>query len=254
MNTGVGRKPKNWLLAVMLAFALAGCTHAPAKIKAGDEAVDPADADPLEKMNRAVYRFNYTVDQLLLKPVSTGYRYVMPKQGQRMVSNFLDNLYTPVVFGNSVLQRDPQNSFATFWRFMLNSTVGIGGLFDVASEAGLKSRPADFGETLAMYGMGSGPYIMLPVIGPCNARDTVGRVADAFMNPFNYAGDTVSYSMWGATAIDTRSRNAKLIDDIYSSSLDPYSTFRSGFIQKRRSDINRAIVSREKALERMGSK
>lgn len=239
-----------WVLAVSLGLAIGGCTP-PAPSPEQEEAVD---SDPLETYNRAMYRFNYTLDMLVLKPVTKGYQAVVPRKGRTMVSNFIDNLYTPLVFANSVLQGDPQNSFASMWRFLLNTTYGIGGLFDFASEAGLKTRSADFGQTLAIYGAQPGAYVVLPVIGPCNVRDTAGRIADAFMNPFNYLGNTTSAVMWSATAIDTRSRNAKLIDDIYETSLDPYSTFRSAFTQKRASDIRRAKAAREKALERIGAK
>jgi phospholipid-binding lipoprotein MlaA len=153
-----------------------------------------------------------------------------------------------------VLQTDPQNSFASFWRFTLNTTVGVGGLFDVASEAGLKYRQTDFGQTMAIYGADAGPYIVLPIIGPSNTRDGIGRVADAFMNPFNYVdqGPGLSIAMWSATAVDKRSTNMKLIDDIYRTSLDPYTTFRSGYTQKRNSDIRRAKAERAKSLEKAG--
>jgi len=245
-----------WVIAVALGLAIGGCTPPRDVAKAQDEAleVDFADNDPLEKLNRAMHQFNYAIDLILLKPVTKGYQFAVPKFGRQMVSNFVDNLYTPVVFGNSVLQGDPQNSFASMWRFILNTTFGMGGLIDFASSAGLKNRPADFGQTLAIYGVETGPYIVLPIVGPCNARDTLGRVADAFMNPFNYLGDGVSAVTWTTTVIDMRSRNSKLIDDIYSSSLDPYATFRGGFTQKRAADIRRAEAAREKALERMGTK
>jgi phospholipid-binding lipoprotein MlaA len=148
-----------------------------------------------------------------------------------------------------VLQTDPQNSFATLWRFIINSTVGIGGLFDVASEAGLKNRPADLGQTLGMYGAGPGPYLVLPIIGPSNARDAVGRLGDALMNPFNYVDQGFSLALWSTTAVDARSRNMKLLDDVYKNSIDPYATFRSGYTQKRAEDIRRGNLARSKALE-----
>lgn len=214
---------------------------------------DTHEADPLEPYNRAMYQFNYTVDGLILKPVTIGYRAIVPEAGREMVSNFLENLYTPVVFANSVLQGDPQNSFSSFWRFVINTTVGIGGLFDVASEAGLKNRQTDFGQTLALMGARPGPYIVLPIIGPSNIRDAFGRVADACMNPFNYVNTATSLAMWSATAIDQRSKNMKLFDDIYTTSLDPYSTFRSAYTQKRASDIRRAGIARDKALEKAGN-
>jgi len=211
---------------------------------------DNLDTDPLCGYNRAMFAFNEGFDKILLRPVTSGYRYVMPEEGRHMVSNFLDNLYTPVIFANSVLQGDPQNSFASLWRFILNSTLGGAGLFDFASASGLHNRPADFGETLAMYGVDSGPYVVLPILGPSNIRDGVGRLTDAFLTPTNYASNSVSYSIWGATAIDIRSRNMSLIDSIYKDSLDPYSTMKSLYEQKRAADIRKAKASRQKSLKK----
>lgn len=243
---------KRLCLAILLgsALALGGCANVPKENPSG-QAVDD---DPMEPLNRAVYHFNYTLDGLVLRPAAQVYRGVVPEKGREMVGNALDNIYSPVVFANSVLQADPQNSFATFWRFVLNTTMGLGGLFDVASEAGLKNRPADFGQTLAIYGAGPGPYVVLPVIGPSNGRDSMGRLADAFMNPFNYVDSGASIVLWSTTAVHQRAVNMKLIDDIYDSSLDPYVTFRSGYTQKRASDIRRAAAARKKSQEAAGCK
>ena len=245
-----GSLPKA-LLAIMLTLpCLSGCAHAPDK--AGAAQVD--EVDSLETFNRLMYRLNYGADTYVLKPITQGYRYVVPAPGRLVVTNVIDNLYSPVVFVNSVLQGDPQNSFATLWRFILNTTLGLGGTIDFASSAGLKNRPADFGETLAMYGVKSGPYVVLPLLGPSSIRDAVGRGADIFADPLTYAGYDISLSKEAVDAIDWRSRNGKLIDDIYENSIDPYETFRSAYMQKRTSDIHRAEASREKALEQMRGK
>ncbi len=239
-----------WLILAGGVSMLGACSGAPAGNPAAKSAAQ-VDADPMEPWNRAVYQFNYAVDGVVLKPITQGYRAVVPAKGQEMVHNFVVNLYTPVVFANSVLQADPENSFASMWRFFINTSFGIGGLFDVATEAGLKNRDADFGQTLALYGCEPGAYLVLPIIGPSNLRDATGRLADAFLNPFNYVEGT-SYAMWGITAVDQRSQNMKVIDDIYTTSLDPYSTFRSGYTQKRASDIRRAATAREKSQEKAG--
>lgn len=237
---------KALLCAVLL--AVSGCAPAP---QAGADSAS-VDEDPLEPVNRAIFQFNYVFDGLLLKPVTQVYRGITPEKGQEIVSNFLDNLYTPLSFFNSLLQADPENSFKSLWAFILNSSVGVGGLFDAAGEVGLKYRTTDFGQTLAMWGFDRGAYVVLPIIGPSNTRDSVGRLADALMNPFNYVDDPWPYVMWGATAIDKRSENMQLIDDIYATSLDPYSTFRSGYLQKRESDVRRARESRKKSQEKAG--
>ncbi|MGE0754070.1 MAG: VacJ family lipoprotein [Alphaproteobacteria bacterium] len=208
------------------------------------------ESDPIEPFNRAMHEFNYTIDGVILRPVASIYRGIMPETGREMVTNAIENLYTPVVFFNSVLQLDPENSFVAFWRFVINSTVGIGGVFDVASEAGLKMRPADLGQTFAVYGAESGAYVVLPIIGPSNVRDSLGRLGDALMNPFNHIDEGLSYAIWSATAVDQRSNNMELIDDVYKNSLDPYATFRSGYTQKRAADIKRAKTMRAKSQEK----
>lgn len=239
-----------WLAVGALCLVSGACAHIPQNGNNGENGAAVSDNDPLEPMNRGIYQFNYAFDTVLLRPTTQLYRFAIPESGRDMVSNFMGNLYTPVTFANSVLQLDPQNSFASLWRFIINSTFGLGGVFDVASEAGLKARTTDFGQTLGIYGAGPGPYIVLPIIGPSNGRDAIGRLADAFTNPFNYADEPWPYVMWGATAVDKRSENMKLLDDIYNTSLDPYATMRSAYTQKRASDIKRAGESREASLSK----
>ena len=225
---------------------------APAQAAESWDAQDDLDADPLRGYNRAMFQVNRALDTVVLKPVAQGYRFVVPEKGRTMVSNAVANIYSPVVFGNSLLQGDVHNSFATFWRFFLNSTFGIGGLFDVASEAGLKNRTTDLGQTFAIYGAGPGAYVVLPLIGPSNVRDALGRVGDMFMNPVMYMDDGVAIAVAATTAVDMRSNNMKLIDDIYATSVDPYVTFKSGYTQKRAADVNRARIERQKSLEKAG--
>jgi len=214
-----------------------------------DDAADTYDNDPWEPLNRATFGFNHAVDTVLLRPVTVGYRFVVPQQGRTAVTHFLENLYSPVVFVNSLLQADPQNSFATLWRFILNTTFGFGGLHDFAGEeVGLHNRPADLGETFAFYGADAGPYFVIPLMGPSDVRDTLGRGGDLFFFPPNYADSWVwPLSIDAADAIDGRSRNMELIDNIYKSSLDPYATFRSAYQQKRAEDIRRGKASRDAA-------
>jgi phospholipid-binding lipoprotein MlaA len=242
------------LVACVAFLTLAACTSVPkdsASKKAPADAEQTADADPLYGFNHAMYEFNYGFDIAILKPITTGYRAIVPESGREMVSNFVENLYTPVVFANSVFQADPENSFATLWRFLLNTTFGGGGIYDFATnQAGLHNRPADFGQTLAIYGVAPGPFLELPVIGPSDIRDGFGRLADAFLTPTNYGTIWLSGSVWAGTAIDARSRNMKLIDGVYDSSIDPYATFKSLYTQKRASDITRAKAARKKSIEK----
>lgn len=233
--------------ALMLsATVLSGCAT-PAGTKADVEAVD---RDPLEPFNRTMHGFNRVADKVVLRPVASGYRAIMPEKGREMVTNFLQNLYTPVEFTNSVLQADPQNSFTHLWRFLINSSFGVAGLFDPATELGLKARHTDFGQTLALYGVDSGAYVVLPFFGPSSIRDGIGRGVDTLINPITYLDDKITYSVAGATAIDWRSNNMSLLDDVYNDSLDPYATFRSGWTQKRAADIRRAKAARQKAWDK----
>lgn len=240
------------LLIAACALALpASAAPAPAPDDAA-EAKAYGDDDPFSGYNHAMFEFNRVVDGLLLKPAAQIYRGIVPEEGRTGVSNALANLYSPVTLGNSILQGDVTNSFATLWRFLINSTVGIGGLFDVASEIPLKNRTTDFGQTLAIYGAEPGNYVVLPIIGPSNVRDAFGRLADMFMQPWVYIDGGLSLAIYTATAVDARATNMKLIDDIYASSVDPYTTFKSGFTQKRAADVRRARIERQKSLDKIG--
>jgi phospholipid-binding lipoprotein MlaA len=230
------------------AGVLALAAAASLMVSACNPTPDAEDNDPIEGFNRGVFTFNRAVDTVVLRPVAVAYRGVMPERGRLMVTNAVNNIYEPVVFANSVLQLDPENSFTSLWRFLLNPTVGVGGAFDVASELGLKGHDTDLGQTFAVYGAGEGPYLVLPLIGPSNVRDTFGRAGDMLMNPVTYADAEVSYSVWGVTLLDRRTSNIKVIDDLYSSSLDPYTTFRSAYLQHRRADIKATKAARSKAI------
>ncbi len=207
------------------------------------EDIRDVNADPWEGFNRAMFRVNQALDTVIIRPLAYVYRSVVPDPGRKAVSNVLSNLGEPVDFFNSVFQGDVQNSFATFWRFAINTTVGIGGINDVATSAGLTARDADFGQTLALCGVNSGPYLYLPFFGPSTVRDAGGRGVDIALDPLTYTGgdwEWVSYARGGATAIDFRAQNMKLIDDINRTSLDPYVTYRSVFLQRRTAEIAKA--------------
>jgi phospholipid-binding lipoprotein MlaA len=199
--------------------------------------------DPLETYNRGMFAVNEAVDTVLIRPIATGYRYIAPDAVRTRVGNVSDNLYEPVSMINAFLQGDFTQGMTSFWRFMINSTVGLAGMHDVAAVAGLQPRREDFGQTLAVWGVGSGPYIVLPIFGPSNLRDVGGKVADWFMDPVNYAlrqdgTDWTLYGVRGAQALVMRERYLDPIDDIYSSSLDPYASFRSIYEQRRAAEIS----------------
>ncbi len=223
---------------VMAVVLLCACTD-----YTNPQALNNPDANPeqYEGFNRAMFAVNNALDTVLIRPLTYVYRSVMPETGRKMVDNFVINLSSPVVFVNSVLQGDAQNSFGTFWRFTLNSTIGIGGLFDVASDAGIRTRHADFGETLYVWGVNSGPYTYVPIFGPGTTRDSMGRFVDLLFNPLVWVHPTwYSYAQAGVTVIDQRSIHYQLIEDTFRSSVDPYATFRSGYLQKRTAEIKKA--------------
>jgi len=219
---------KHTILAALLlsALSLTACASNP-------------DEDPLEGMNRGVQSFNEVVDQYAFAPVAKGYRYITPDPVRERIGNFSDNLREPVNMLNAFLQGDMEQGLTSFWRFALNSTVGIAGLNDVATTAGLKERREDFGQTLAVWGVDSGPYVVLPLIGPSNGRDMVGMVVDWFTDPFSYylEQDDRIYMAAGQALVE-RERLIDPIDDIYETSLDSYVTFRSVYSQRRDAQID----------------
>ena len=243
MTDSMLRRLSQCVLVSFASLTMVACAPVePQPIGEGDASYeDPYSAenvDPLEPLNRGIFAFNRGVDVVVIKPVTQLYRGIVPEVGRKGVSNFLSNLSSPVVFLNSVLQGDPEQSFTTLWRFLLNSTLGVGGLFDFAGYYGIQNRQEDFGQTMGHYGVGSGAYIVLPFIGPSSARDVVGRVVDVVSDPLTWTvSDGWLYARTGATVIDTRSRNFDVIEDIFKNSVDPYATIRTGYLQKRAADV-----------------
>lgn len=229
------------LVAAFMATILAGGAAMAQDDREGLVVANSAGAvdDPIEPVNRAVHGFNDVVDNVLLKPVATIYRDAVPKFARQRVNNALNNLNEPVNALNSLLQGDVQHTFTSLWRFTLNSTLGIGGLFDFADEnAGLKYRREDFGQTLGHWGAGPGAYLVLPIIGPSNVRDAFGLAVDIVSSPFTWIFDGAgNATRAGFTAIDTRHRMLDFTSDVEKNSLDPYSTYRSSYLQYRQKQI-----------------
>ena len=195
--------------------------------------------DPLEPFNRAVFAVNHFLDQLILKPVAIMYRNVTPEFVRDGVDNFLANLRTPVVLANDLLQGQFGRGELTLGRFMLNTIIGVGGLVDVGGMVGMPPRHSeDFGQTLAVYGVRSGPYLMLPLLGPSNPRDAAGRVVDLAFDPlFFLAPTSVSIARFGVDTVSYRERNIETFDDLERSSLDLYAATRTLVRQLRANEI-----------------
>jgi phospholipid-binding lipoprotein MlaA len=205
-----------------------------------DETYNPND--PLENVNRAIFSFNLFLDDNVLVPVAKGYRTVLPSPVRDGVRNFMDNLKSPVIFVNDVLQGEARRATETFGRFMTNTTVGVGGIFDVAGHFGVRKHSEDFGQTFAVWGIPDCPYLMLPLLGPSNVRDAVGTGIGFYADPLNYYLDDngleyVTFIRSAIDAIDARSRNIELFDKIRSTSLDYYAQVRSLYRQRRAAEI-----------------
>ncbi len=189
--------------------------------------------DPWERMNRGTYKFNDALDRGIVKPVAKGYAKVTPQPVRTGVTNFFDNIETPITIANDLLQWQVRAFFNDTARLVLNTTLGIGGLLDPATRAGLDKNDRDFGQTLGMWGVKSGPYVVLPVLGPSDVRDAVGRAADDFANPRHYVHNSwVAWGMWGVRGIDSRSR-LLYADNILQGAYDPYAFVRNAYLQHR---------------------
>jgi len=198
--------------------------------------------DPLEPMNRYFFDLNNALDELVLKPFAGWYYILLPNFAQDGVRNALNNLRTPVILGNDLLQGDLDRAGITVARFFINSTLGIAGLFDVAREFGLISHDEDFGQTLAVWGTGEGPYLVLPILGPSNPRDATGRGVDMAMDPLTwilpmYDLSYLGFVRAGLDAVDLRARNLKTLDEIKQGAIDYYATIRSLYRQHRDDEI-----------------
>ncbi len=198
--------------------------------------------DPLEDANRAVFDFNQSVDRIVLVPVAKTYRTVLPGPIRDSVHDFLRNLNEPIVFANDVLQARPDLAVNTVGRFVVNSTLGVAGLFDVATHVNLPYHSNDLGVTFAVWGIGEGPYLILPILGPSNVRDLAGQIGDSFADPGNIIASQnhvvwASFVRAGTAGIDARARNIETLADIEKTSLDYYATIRSLYRQRRAAQI-----------------
>jgi phospholipid-binding lipoprotein MlaA len=205
----------------------------------GRPALAQDENDPLEPFNRAVFQVNYFLDRLLLKPIAILYRDATPHVVRTGITNFLANLSTPVVLANAILQGNAKESELTLGRFMLNTILGAGGFVDVGGMVGMPDRRSeDFGQTLAVYGVGSGPYLMLPLLGPSNPRDAFGRVVDLAFDPlFFLAPAPVTYARFGVQTVNTREQNIENFEELERSSLDLYAAVRALSRQLRANEI-----------------
>ncbi len=200
-------------------------------------------SDPFEASNRAVFKFNNVVDDNVIHPVLKGYRYVTPKFARTGLDNFLTNLKSPVIFANQVLQGDVDGAGNVLFRATVNTLIGVGGLFDVAGYEGYPHESEDFGQTLAVWGLDHGPYLVVPIVGPSSLRDYVGYLVDGFADPlrwylFNVEKEGLFYTKVGVEYMNLRDQLMDILEELESSSIDYYAATRSIYYQRRNALVN----------------
>ncbi len=198
--------------------------------------------DPFERGNRGVFAFNQKLDKYFLDPVGRAYAFLIPAAGRRAVRRVLANINSPSVFVNDVLQLAPKDASITLGRFVINSTAGVVGIFDIAKDLGLPGHHSDFGQTLALYGTPSGPFLILPAIGPTTARDGIGYLVDFAFRPLTYIL-TPAVQIWvisiqeGTAGVAARDAHVQALNALEESSIDYYAALRSAFYQDRMAQI-----------------
>ncbi len=223
------------VLCALSVLSLASCASTSEDpILVGDIVVD----DPFESRNRNIFAFNAAVDEAVVHPVVKGYRAVVPKPARSGLRNFLRNLKSPMTFVNQILQGDVEGAGEVFTRAAVNSLIGLGGLFDVAGSEGIKYEPEDFGQTLAVWGVGHGPYVVLPIIGPSSIRDYAGYAVDSFADPLrfylhNIDEEWLYYTKVGLDYFDLRESLVDVLEDLEATSIDYYAAVRSTYYQRR---------------------
>lgn len=208
-------------------------------------------SETLEDYNRRMYKLNKSVDGYTLKPIAKGYKAITPDPVEKGVSNFFNNLNEVTVFTNSVLQGKIDNAILSSSRFVWNTTVGLGGIFDVATAMNIKANKEDFGQTLQTWGVPAGPYVVLPFFGPSTVTDTIGRAGDVLWSPinqYNWEKNAFPYSIIAMSYIDKRSRLLGAEKLLGSASVDEYSFVKNTYLQHRQALVHDGKVE-NKAME-----
>jgi phospholipid-binding lipoprotein MlaA len=213
----------------------------------GDSASTVKNPDPWQGLNRKIFGFNKFLDRWILKPVAKTYDWVLPDPLQRGVGNVFDNLLTPWVAANQFMQGKPRHGLSDLARFGLNTTLGLAGVFDVASHGGIRKHEEDFGQTLVVWGVPLGPYIMIPVLGPSTATMAAGRVADSYANPIRYIDDVPTRN--AVLALYIINQRAQLLEAESLVSGDEYLFIRDAYLQRRQFLIDDGKVEEDPFLD-----
>jgi len=227
-------------VGLLLTVLVTACATPPSD--PAERAVFEQNNDPLEPLNRKTLNVNMFLDRILLKPVTKVYIAVVPEAGRDALQRALDNMKEPVVVINNALQGRVTGAGIAAGRFTINSTLGIAGLFDLAAKWGLDKQSGDFGQTLFVWGLPEGPYLILPILGPSNPRDLIGMAADNYLDPFSYLAsveslDDIPISRFVVGGIDQRARVIDVLDDLQKNSLDFYAQLRSLSQQHRAAEL-----------------
>mgnify|MGYP006295617931 FL=1 len=228
----LNKKLINILMCVGIAL-MAGCATT-------QQTERVAKIDPFESMNRAVFTFNENADEYVIKPVAEAYQFVLPDFVRTGVTNFFSNIGDVFVAVNNLLQGKPGNAANDIGRFLVNSTIGILGLFDVATEAGLEKNKEDFGQTLGVWGVPSGPYVVLPLFGPSSVRDTAGLALDIKTDFILNSNQLNHDQKVGSTVLRVVNQRANLLEAsqlLEDAAFDKYSFLRDSYLQRRRNQV-----------------
>ena len=225
--------------AFVACAALSGCATTGA-----ERPKDPKD--PFENANRAIHKFNDAVDRATLKPIAKGYKRITPEWFRRGVGNFFSNLQYPATIVNQLLQGKPGAAARDTGRLLMNTVLGLGGVLDPATSVGLDKNDEDLGQTLGVWGVPSGPYVVMPFLGPTTVRDAPSTVAETFLDPLTYA-DVQWEVMWGLRAVDIVDSRAQLLtlEPLLERTFDPYAFVRNAFLQRREYHVRDGDVPEE---------
>jgi phospholipid-binding lipoprotein MlaA len=219
-------------------LSLAACASKHDDAGAAPAATTEDNNDPYESVNRKIWDFDMTLDRYLLKPIAQGYKYAMPDLAQTAIANILRNLNNPVILANDLLQGNGKRAGITFKRLAINTIIGLGGMIDIAAKNNIPYHYSDFGQTLGVWGVQSGPFIVLPLLGPSDPRDAVGYGADSVADPFTIKMNAAriaegNYVRAGVGIISSRAQSLNDLDELKRSSLDFYAAVRSLYQQQR---------------------
>lgn len=230
---------KVFTILATAAVLLSGCATNDQKTMAGTIEI----SDPFENANRAIFSFNTAVDKAVIHPIAKGYNAVIPAPARTGVDNALKNLRSPVNLANQLLQGDIDGAGNVVVRAVVNTLLGLGGLIDIAGAEGIEYEGEDFGQTLAKWGVGHGPYLVVPIIGPSSTRDYIGFAVDSFADPlrwylFNIDKKGIYYAKVGVEYLNLRASLVDVLEDLEKSSIDYYAATRSAYYQRREALVN----------------